>query len=364
MSAEKAVLLLGRRDEPTDGVEDYCHMLRDAASCRGLSFEIARVDWAEKGWRDAFAELRREAADWRGRQVLLQFTTLAWSQRGFPLRAPRVLRLLQQCGARTGVVFHDFSPFPGKGIVGQARELCQARVFRQLYAVSELAVFTVPINKIPWLPLHREKATFIPVGSNFPEIDRVKSGDALPSSVAPTVAVFGITGGEKGSEEVGDIAYVLNAVRSRGMVPCLAAIGRGSKIFEKELRQALNGSGIVISVPGLMQAVDLARILATAKVLLCVRGHVSSRRGSAIAGIACGVPIVGYRGEETGFPITEAGVLLVNQNDREGLAQALVNVLTDEKLCQDLRRRSEVAAREYFSWDVIASQFAAAISAS
>lgn len=362
MIAEKAVLLLGRRDEPTDGVEDYCRMLRDAAARRGLSFEIARVHWAEKGWSDAIADLRKEAAEWRGRWVLLQFTTLAWSRRGFPLRAPRVLRQLRQCGARVGVVFHDFFPFRGKGIAGTAREYCQARVFRQLYAVSELAIFTVPVNKIPWLPLRREKATFIPVGSNFPEVGRTKAGDAPPASAGPTVAVFGITGGEKGSEEVGDIAHALKAVRSQGMRPRLAAIGRGSEVFEKELRHALGGSGIEVSVPGLMPAADLARTLTSAKVLLCVRGHVSSRRGSAIAGIACGVPIVGYRGEETGFPITEAGVLLVNQHDREGLAQALVNVLTDEKLCQDLRRRSEVAAREYFSWDAIASQFAAAIS--
>lgn len=62
MSTEKAALLLGRRDEPTDGVEDYCHMLRNAAARRGLSFEIARVRWATKGWRYALADLRKDAA--------------------------------------------------------------------------------------------------------------------------------------------------------------------------------------------------------------------------------------------------------------------------------------------------------------
>ncbi len=363
MSGEKAVLLLGRRDEPTDGVEDYCRMLQEAAARRGLSFEIARVGWAEKGWRAALGELRRQAAaEWRGRWVLLQFTTLAWSRRGFPLRAPHVLRELRQCGARPGIVFHDFAPLPGKGLIGGAREFSQSRAFRQLYALSELAVFTVPVNKISWLPLRREKAVFIPVGSNFPEVDSPTLPDACFPPGAPTVAVFGITGGDTGRREVSDIAYALKAVCSQGILPRLAAIGRGSEVFEKELRQALKGSGIEISVPGLMPSADLARTLARSSVLLCVRGHVSSRRGSAIAGIACGLPIVGYRGDETGFPVVEAGVLLVNQDDQVGLASALVNVLTEEKLRNELRCRSKAAARDYFSWDVIASQFAAGMA--
>ena len=93
MSAGKAVLLLGRRDEPTDGVADYCEKLREAGGARGISFEIARVSWAEKGWREALAELRKAAAAWRDRWVFLQYTTLAWSSRGFPLRAPAMFSM-------------------------------------------------------------------------------------------------------------------------------------------------------------------------------------------------------------------------------------------------------------------------------
>ncbi len=48
MSAGKAVLLLGRRDEPTDGVADYCEKLREAGGARGLSFEIAQVRGLKK----------------------------------------------------------------------------------------------------------------------------------------------------------------------------------------------------------------------------------------------------------------------------------------------------------------------------
>ena len=50
MSAEKVILLLGRRDEPTDGVADYCEKLREAGSQRGISFEPVQLPWAENGW--------------------------------------------------------------------------------------------------------------------------------------------------------------------------------------------------------------------------------------------------------------------------------------------------------------------------
>lgn len=100
----------------------------------------------------------------------------------------------------------------------------------------------------------------------------------------------------------------------------------------------------------------------SAQVQLCIRGHVSSRRGSAIAGIVCGLPIVGYRGVETGFPITEAGVSLVDVHDRDGLVNALHKVLTNEILFLELRQRSAMAAQKYFSWDAIVSQFRSAIS--
>jgi glycosyltransferase involved in cell wall biosynthesis len=361
MSAQNVVLLLGRRDEPTDGVVDYCEKLREAGATNGIGFDIAHVGWAEKGWRDALSELQKAAAAWRDRWVFLQYTTLAWSRRGFPWRAPRVLEILSKSGAHPGVVFHDFMPASGSGFVALTRVRSQQRVLRQLYALSGLAVFTVPVEKIPWIPGRHEKALFIPVGSNFPTIDRDRdNASAFPGGRA-TIAVFGITGGEVGIREVGDITYALNCARAKGLRVRLIALGRGTEVFERQLREALDGSGVELSVLGLMPAEQLVRALRGAQVMLCVRGHVSSRRGSAIAGITCGLPIVGYRGGETGFPITEAGVLLVDRGDREGLVCGLARVLTDENLYRELRQRSATATQKYFCWSSIASQFANAI---
>ena len=363
MSDEPAVLLLGRRDQPTDGVADYCEKLRDAGAARGIPFEIAQVQWAGKGWTAALASLSQAARAWRDRWVFLQYTTLAWSSRGFPLRTPGVLDVLKKFGARPAVVFHDFLPAQGSGIVGGIRAHTQLSVLRGLYARANLAVFTVPVEKLDWVPSQHEKAAFIPVGSNFPEIPLEAADDAARSPEVFTVAVFGITGGATGANEVADIVYALRGVQSKGVRVRLVAIGRGSEVFEAELRSGLSGSGIELSMLGLMSADELVRVLAGAHALLCVRGYVTSRRGSAIAGIVCGVPVVGYRGEETGFPITEAGVILVDKGERDGLVRGLAQVLTDEELRREMRQRSLHAATQYFGWDAIATRFSEAMAA-
>ena len=80
-----------------------------------------------------------------------------------------------------------------------------------------------------------------------------------------------------------------------------------------------------------------------------VRGHISSRRGSAIAAIACGIPIVAYTGPETDVPITDAGVVLVTPEHTDQLGSALVRVsrtcLIDKILRTEVRSPTEIIFR-------------------
>lgn len=357
-NSQRWIALLGRRDEPTDGVADYCAWLGRAAAQCGHEFETVRVDWAERGWRDSLAELQDKAAAWRGHWVLLQHTTLAWSRKGFPWQAPRILSVLQKSGVHCGVVFHDFFPFAGKGMTGRAREYCQLEVLKRLYAQADRAIFTIEVEKISWLPSHHEEAVFIPVGANCPEpplAARVKTGEAK------TVVVYGVTGGAHIRPEVADIGFAMKrASRTAGRLR-LVVVGRGSKEAEPVLWQEFLGTNIAVEMPGLMSAEDLSRTLASADVQLFVRGPISSRRGSAIAAIACGLPVVCYAGSETGWPVTEAGIIAVPLGDREALSVALERVLVDEELRSSLAARSRRAQEQYFSWRVIAARYADAL---
>jgi glycosyltransferase involved in cell wall biosynthesis len=96
--------------------------------------------------------------------------------------------------------------------------------------------------------------------------------------------------------------------------------------------------------------------------MLFARGPISSRRGSAIAGIACGLPVIAEAGWELASPITEAGVVLVPETlVPEGFGPALVRVLSDPAYRESLEERSRNAQSRYFSWSAIGRQYAQAL---
>jgi glycosyltransferase involved in cell wall biosynthesis len=102
----------------------------------------------------------------------------------------------------------------------------------------------------------------------------------------------------------------------------------------------------------------VARTLTVSDVLLFLRGPISSRRSSAIAGIACGLPVIAREGPETAPPITEAGLAVYSPQRKGDLGEVLLRVLEDEHYRAELAQRSWSAQQEYFSWPAIASRYA------
>lgn len=356
----EAIALLGRRDQPTDGVYDYCKYLSAALARRGDSLKLVDLRWDVYGWRRALADLWRRSRSWKNRPVLLQYTALMWSARGFPLGALAVIAILKWRRVRLGVVFHDVDYQPTRGVIRWLRVACQKFCIRSAFRCAEFPILTVPAPQIPWLGGDSNRATFIPVGANFPPSRIANVRTDFP--VFRTVAVFGVTGDAQIGVETRDIAYVMKEAAAAGLDLRLDVFGRNAIEAESTLRKELGDAQISLSVAGVLPAEEVRARLSEADVLLFVRGPISSRRGSALAGIVCGTPVVGYRGAETAPPITEAGVILVPLNDRAALIQALTAVLNDARLNQELRQRNSAITDKYLSWDAIASRFACALS--
>ncbi|HKM67428.1 MAG TPA: glycosyltransferase, partial [Candidatus Acidoferrum sp.] len=196
---------------------------------------------------------------------------------------------------------------------------------------------------------------FIPVGPNlpFPETPTQQS-----SAEIPTVGVFSITGGQQGVRETQAIlAAVKHASQTVGPLR-LSVFGRHAELREETLRQGLQNLPVQLSVEGVVEPEQVVNRLVTCDVLLFVRGGISSRRSSAIAGIAAGLPIVAYQNSETAPPITDAGVVLVNSGRPSELGDALVRVLANADLRAELAARSRMAHKAHFAWPAIASCFA------
>lgn len=359
------VALVGRRDEPTDGVEDYCACLGEALKRRGIHIEVVRIPWAARGWIAALLWFERQSALWRKRYILVQYTALGWSRRGFPFGLLPLLLVLRCRRVSFGVVFHDATAYPGKRCVDRIRRAAQQFVMKRM-AVWADRVF-VPANSgtLTWLDLEQSKVVFMPVGSNIPvpsgQTNGAKRFDGSRDT-PKTITIFSITDGkERREKEIAAIRQVMLAVRTQISEVHVWAFGRGAKEAEPELHQALNETGVKLSVSGLLPAEEIGEMLSRSDVQIDLRAPISSRRGSVVAGIVCHTPVVGFESSETDPIVREAGVVLVPVGDIAGLTAAVIRILSDDSFRKELHVRSEAASRKYFSWDAISDQLLRAI---
>lgn len=356
---ETWVALLGRRDEPTDALRDYCFQLEQALSCRGIHLDHAEVPWYFEGSLRAFLWLWSQGASWMGRWVLIQYTALAWSRRGFPFRILPTLLMLRLRGAHCAVVFHDPKAYGGDRAIDRFRRVLQQWIMKRAYDLAHRSIFTIPLENIDWLPPKSTKASFISIGANIPDNDILEREVCSEARESRTVAVFGVTGGDALAREVSDVAQAVRYASENRKHLKLIVLGRNSKEAESPMRRALEGTGVHLEFLGVISPREIARVLSSSDVLLFVRGPVSGSRSSALAGVACGLPIVGYRGAETAFPITEAGLELVVHANLNALGATLDRVLNDDRLRQNLSRKSSYAHANYFCWSKIAERFEA-----
>lgn len=356
------IAILGPKDFPTDGVQDYCEFLGSALERYAVDLRFVRVEWKQKGWLSALRELWRDSVGWRDKRVILQYTAMSWSRHGFPFAVLIVLALLRLRGARCAVMFHE--PYPQGGARWRERLLsaCQDWVIRAMHSKADKSIFPDSLATIGWLPKDSNKAVFIPIGANIPEPLAGAAASSEIKSTTRTIAIFCLTGAPHFRRELREIVEATRSVIASGAKVRLLFLGRGTAEAREDIGQAFCNMPVEVSIMGLLPTAEITETLLRSDVMLCVRGTVYPRRGSAIAGIACGLPIVGYRGPETVFPITEAGLELVPYGQPRALGEALSRVLSDNHLSQQLRDRSLRAYTKYFSWERIAERFLTELS--
>jgi glycosyltransferase involved in cell wall biosynthesis len=273
----------------------------------------------------------------------------------------RALEILGDAGARVAVAFHDVEPYGGGRVVDRLRRASQLRTMRGALHLADLGIFTVALHTISWLGDPPANARFIPVGANLPPEASGSKNNSANRDLGSCVAVFGITGGLAGNKECDQIVSAMSFAAGKLGRVRLHAFGRGVIEHEAELQDGLRGTAVDLSIDGVLPAERVAEALRAADVMLFVREPISSRRGSAIAGISSGLPLVCFGGEQTAEPVTEAGVVLVSREKPGELGNALVRVLGDDEYRAGLASRSRAAYREHFSWDAIAVRYLAAL---
>jgi glycosyltransferase involved in cell wall biosynthesis len=274
-----------------------------------------------------------------------------------------MMEVLRGAGAHIGVVFHDAQPYSGTRMVDVLRRFVQRRTMRRILRSSDQGILTVPAAKLCWISSEMKNVVFIPVGANFSSVSPSASESTLRQDETPTVAVYGVTGGVAGRQEISQITTAVRFASERLGRLRLMIFGRNADSAEASLRNGLRDLPVVLAVSGVLPEIEVQRALHASDVLLFVRGPISSRRGSAIAGISCGLPIIAFSGSETAAPITDAGVVLVPGDNKIALGEALVRVLRDREYHARLAERSRTAYNYHFSWAAIAARYAEVLNA-
>jgi glycosyltransferase involved in cell wall biosynthesis len=352
-TGERVTLMVGRAGGPTCGVTAYCHLLANAMRSAGTPTKVEIVHWHRRGWIHAHYNIARRRDD---ETVIVQYTAFNWSTVGLPFRLLPLVWTLRAAGARVGIMFHDPDGQSGRSLQHKLRWWLQRSLMRALAASAHFTVHNVPIAFVDWLG-SPATAKYAPVGANVPSDTSRRTPKECDELV---IAVFAMSTGKAALNEVEDVAHVarsLSASLSERRVRFLV-FGQGVDVVRETLIAKFAGlSNVRLDIRGVCTDLQLHECFAQSHVHLFVRGTMTTQRGSLMAGIAHGLPIVGYRGADTQHPLSEAGLLGVPRNDRTALAAAMVRVVSESLLWNTLHKRSVDAQYAYFSWESIARLF-------
>jgi glycosyltransferase involved in cell wall biosynthesis len=254
-------------------------------------------------------------------------------------------------------VFHEPGGTAGPRLIDRARCAFQNWTVRNLYRFAEKSVFTVPLASVRWLPRNDAKSAFIPLGSNIPENLTNRRELQNQNGAIKNVVVFCLSDPPHGEREVTDVAAATRVAASAGTKIRIVFVGRGTSEARTAIERAFADSPVEVSIRGLCEATEVARIFSESSAMLAVRGSLYPRRGSALAGIACGLPIVGYDGEAAGTLIEVAGVALVPFGDNQALGLALQGILTNDAVWREMHEKNRRIQQKYLSWNVIAASY-------
>lgn len=372
--ALRVLLISGEYPPMEGGVADFTAILAARMHAQGAEVQVLtsqRAQGAEAPWTvhpvmrrwdvaslwKAMAALERT---WRPDVVNIQYQTAAYGMRPAVNLLPRLVK------APCVVTFHDLKVpylFPkagplrpwvnralaqgcGAAIATNAEDLATLRTWA---GVRRVALIPIGSNVSPSLPADYDRAGW-----------RERYG-LSPESLL--LCYFGFLNASKGGEE---LVAALDALVQQGRDAHLLMIGgavgasdaTNATYLETVRREiaARSLEGRVIWTGYLSQEQVSAAFAAADLCVLPYRDGISFRRGSLMAALAHGLPIVSTRPQT---PLAEiehgANAWLVEAGDARGLAEAVAYLADDAALRQRLSQGARALARR-FDWDEIAAE--------
>ncbi|MBX0326796.1 glycosyltransferase family 4 protein [Oscillochloris sp. ZM17-4] len=339
----------------------------DLAEPSFVTFQMLRdprpLTWSPRSWRSIRTAIHVWHPDW----LHIQYQTGAYAMSAGVNLLPRYLRLFPE-RPQIAVTFHDLLEpylFPKAGPL-------RAWVNRRLAADADAVVATnaADADRLAAMRLRGPALATIPIGSNIavappPGYRRAAWRERL--GVGPgelLVAYFGLLSRSKGADLLVEALSTLDSATPwRLLIVGGAAIAPQDVAFAAELEAQIArlGLGQRVIRTGHVDAADVsAHLLAADCAALPFRDGASLRRGSLLAALAHGCPLLtsAPADAETAAALGDgAAAMLTPPGDCAALAESLARIAASPDLRADLAAAGRAAAAP-FGWPQIARQHA------
>ncbi len=348
------VAVVGASVRATCGVRDHATLLMHAMAQENVSPSLHWLTREQSSLPAARAEfsawtrrLARELDSDPPDAVLMHYSVFSYSHRGLPLFVHQTLRALHTARIPLVAMMHELAyPWRYSGWRGDLWALTQRALLIDVMRACRGAIVTADVRaqwlaSRAWLPTRR--VLVAPVFSNLP------APSALPARAGAhlTIGVFGY------SYEGASLSLVLDALgqlEGRGVQAHLRLLGApgSSSDAGRAWLAAARGRGLesLISFSERLPAQELSDALGACDVLLFPdAAGPSSRKGSLAGALASGSPVVALHGPNTWHELLDAEAVCVVTPTPAALAEAVCDLLGDERARAALGARGRAFAQ-------------------
>ena len=289
--------------------------------------------------------------DW----IVLQYQPFMYGRWGVaPWLVAALARLrLRRGRPRIAVMVHEtfVPPESARWALMGAYQRCQLAALRMPADLISVSIGPWARQLAQWRP--RRPTVHLPVGSNLPDMtgERMRERDRL--GIGSEVLVLAAFGTGHPSQLTGHVAAGVNA--AVGLAPRVVFLHLGDGA------PPITGLDPRLEVrrPGALPAEDVARHLACADLFLApFSDGASTRRGSLMAALQHGLPVVGTSGRSTDAVLdaSTSAMRLVDVNRLGELRAAVRELSADARLRRSMGRSARELYLQTFHWPVIAER--------
>jgi glycosyltransferase involved in cell wall biosynthesis len=342
------VILFNDRGRKVDGIRDHTRML-EASLSRASGLRVSTQYQLAPPWRRRRARLPNDDV------VILQYSPFSYARWGLAPWLPALLLALRIRARRPFIVLNVHEPYvPMSSPRSVAMGLWQRVQLAALQLGSDLVFSSIE----SWTRAlsgrwPRRRVHHLPVGSNLPDMRDARAEERERMKLGDDGLILACFGRDHPSWLSEHVIVSANAVSRTGRRTVLLSLGA-----EAPRLDGLDPA-VVLDAPGYLATEAIARRLAAADIFLSpLIDGVSTRRGTLMAALQHGLPIVGTAGPLTDSILLESSsaLSLVAVGDLDGFADEVRRLADEAAERQSMRGAGRRLYERNFDWPVAAER--------